>query len=318
VFRPKNSIKSNNLVQVFNMRVFVTGATGFIGSPLVRELLDAGHQVLGLARSDASAEALKALGAEVHRGTLDDLDSLRSGAAASDGVIHTAFIHDFSKYLEACEVDRRAVAAMLDVLVGTGRPFVTTSGTPTLPYGKLATEETEPQRGTLRALRAQADALVMSYASRGVRVSVIRLPPSVHGDGDHGFVPILINAARKNGVSIYVGDGTNRWPAVHKLDAAHLYRLALEKAPPGSWLHGVAEEGVQAREIAGVIARRLNVPTVSKSIEEATQSIELAFVGAFLSVDNPTSSALTRQRLGWEPKQIGLLADIDRDEYFKT
>jgi nucleoside-diphosphate-sugar epimerase len=298
------------------MRVFVTGATGFVGTAVVRELLDAGHQVLGLARSDASAAALKAIGAEVHRGTLDDLDSLRSGAAASDGVIHTAFVHDFSNHAESCAIDQRAVVAMLDVLVGTGRPFITTSGTGSLPQGKLATEETEPERDTYTALRAKADDMALSYASRGVRVSVIRLPPTVHGDGDHGFVPILINAARKNGVSIYVGEGANRWPAVHRLDAAHLYRLALEKAPAGSFLHGVAEEGVPIRDIASVIGKRLNVPTASKSIEEATQ--KLAFVGAILAIDNPTSSALTRQLVGWEPKQIGLLADLDRDEYFKV
>jgi nucleoside-diphosphate-sugar epimerase len=299
------------------MRVFVTGGTGSVGTAVVRELLDAGHQVLGLARSDASAAALKALGAEVHRGTLDDLDSLRSGAAASDGVIHTAFVHDHSNYAETCAIDQRAVVAMLEVLVGTGRPFVATTGTATLPYGKLATEETEPQEEFHAALRAKADVMVMSYASRGVRASVIRLPSFVHGDGDHAFAPTLIKIARRDGFSIYVGDGTNRLPAVHRLDAAHLYRLALEKAPAGSWLHAVAEEGIEVREIAGVIAKRLNMST--KSIEKGTQSIEeLGIIGALLSVNNPTSSALTRQHLGWEPKQVGLIADIDRDAYFKA
>jgi nucleoside-diphosphate-sugar epimerase len=292
------------------MRVFVTGATGFIGSAIVQELIGAGHQVLGLARSGAAAASLAAAGADVHRGSLDDLEGLRRGVAAVDGVIHTAFVHDFSNYAAAAETDRRAIEMLGAALAGSGRPFVVTAGTLGLTPGRLATEEDAPDPSFPRKSEEAAIAMV----SRGMRVSVVRLPPSVHGDGDHGFVPSLIAIAREKRVSAYVADGLNRWPAVHRLDAAHLYRLALEKAAAGARLHGVADEGVPIRDIAGVIARRLNVPVVAKSPEEAAN--HFGWLAYFLSVDNPTSSKLTQERLGWRPTQPSLIPDVDRPSYF--
>lgn len=298
------------------MRVFVTGATGFIGSAIVQELLGAGHQVLGLARSEEAAQALVAAGAEVHRGALDDFDSLRRGAAASDGVIHTAFVHDFSAYATAGETDRRAVEALGAALAGSDRPFVITSGITVLTPGRLATEEDALDTNAASAPRIPSEETVRALASQGMRASVVRLPPSVHGDGDHAFVPALIGIARSTGVSAYGGDGLNRWPAVHRLDAAHLFRLALEQGTAGARYHGVADEGVPVRDIAAVIGRHLNLPVVAKSPEEAAD--HFGWLGYFLSIDCPASSALTQQRLGWHPSQPALLADLEQGRYFES
>jgi len=260
---------------------------------------------------------LAAVGAEVHRGALDDLDSLRSGAAAADGVIHTAFVHDFSDFARACETDQRAIETLGAVLAGSDRPLVVASGTPALLPGHLVTEEDTADLNAPMAARLprRSEETALSFSSRGVRASVVRLPRSVHGEGDHGFVPTLISIARAKGVSAYPGDGSQRWPAVHRLDAAHLFRLALESAPTGSRLHAVGDEGVPVREIAGVIGRRLGVPVVALPVEEAGE--HFGFIGPIFSLDCPASSTLTQQRLGWRPVQPGLLADLDQDYYFK-
>lgn len=297
------------------MRIFVTGATGFIGTAIVDELIGAGHQVLGLARSDAAAEKLVAAGAAVHRGSLDDLVSLSRGAAASDGVIHTAFIHDFSQYAANGETDRLAVEALGFALAGSNRALVVTSGTMVVPPGRVATEDDIADPDSVAAPRVASEQAALAMTSRGVRSSIIRLPPSVHGDGDCGFVPALIAIARDKGISANVGEGTNRWPAVHRLDAARLFRLAVESAPAGSTLHGVAEEGVPVREIARVIGRRLDVPVVEKSSEEASE--HFGWLAGFMSVDCPASSAKTQALLGWRPAYSGLIADLDRARYFE-
>lgn len=292
------------------MRVFVTGATGFIGSAIVQELLGAGHHVVGLARSDAGARSLATAGAEVHRGSLEDLDSLKRGAAGADGVIHTAFIHDFSDIAANARADKLAIEAMTATLAGSGKPLIVTSGTLGLPPGRPGTEDDSPAS----AFPRKSEEAGLVAAAQGVRAMVMRLSPSVHGDGDHGFVPILIKRAREKGFAIFVAEGKNRWPAVHRLDAARLYRLALEKGTAGARFHGVADEGIPVREIAEVIGRHLNVPAVSKTPEEAAEL--LGFIGHVLAMDGPASNALTRERLGWHPTHPGLIQDLEKGRYF--
>lgn len=296
------------------MRVFVTGASGFIGSAIVRELLDAQHEVTGLARSEAAAKAVAAAGAKVHHGNLEDLDSLRSGARNSDGVIHTGFNHDFSKFSENCEKERMAVEALGSALAGSDRPLVITSGIGLLPPGRLAIEEDIPASPNSNP-RVASEEAARAVADRGVRVSIVRLPPSVHGDGDHGFVPILINMAREKLASAYPGDGLNLWPAVHRLDAARLFRLALEKGSVRACYHGVAEEGIAFREIAEVIGHRLKVPIVSKTPEEAGN--HFGWFAHFAAMNVSASSKQTQAKLGWRPAQSGLIADMDGLGYFK-
>jgi len=297
------------------MRVFVTGATGWVGTVVVKELISAGHSVLGLSRSDEGAEALAAAGASVQRGHLEDLDSLRAGAKASDGVIHTAFIHDFSKYLENCAIDRAAIEAMGAVLAGSGKPFITTSGTAGLAVGRLADEDSQADRSSPMSTRLISEDLTFGLVSQGVRGMVVRLPPSVHGAGDKGFVPTIVAAARERGSSAYVGDGRNRWAAVHRLDAARLYRLALESGEAGRPYHAIGDEAVVFGDIAAVIGQRLGLPVVSISPEEAVA--HFGFVGMVASLDIPVSGAKTRAALGWAPTQPGLIADLDQPHYFE-
>ena len=296
------------------MRVFVTGASGFIGSAIVPELIGAGHRVVGLARSDASAAAVAAAGAEVHRGALDDLDSLRAGAAASDGVIHTAFIHDFSNIAASGHTDQRAVEALGAALEGSDRPLVVTSGTAVIGAGRVGTERDAGDPSSAGVHRIPSEQTSRSLAARGVRASVVRLPPSVHDDGDHGFVAALIDIAREKGVSGHIGDGSNRWPAVHRLDAARLFRLSLETAPAGSVLHGVADEGVPVREVAEVIGRHLDLPVVAIAPEDAGE--HFGWLAHFLAADVPATSALTRELVGWRPTHPGLIDDLDQGHYF--
>ncbi|MFE9764542.1 SDR family oxidoreductase [Streptomyces sp. NPDC005808] len=308
------------------MRVFMTGASGWIGSAVVPELIGAGHQVTGLARSDASAGALTEAGVEVYRGTLDDLDALREAAAASDGVIHLAFKHDIAfsgGFGSAADADRRAVETFGEALAGSDRPLLIASGTLGLTSGRMGTEE--DGHGPAREVAAWGEGpqarlataeLALSLASRGVRSSVVRLAPTNHGEGDNGFMKTLVGIARDKGVSGYIGDGSNRWPAAHRLDSAHLIGLALDKAPAGSTLHAVADEGVPIRDIAEVIGRHLGIPVASVAPEDAGE--HFGWLAGPLGVDSPVSSALTRELLGWQPVQPGLLEDLDKGHYFHT
>lgn len=318
------------------MRIFVTGATGFIGSAIVKELISAGHQVTGLARSGASAAKLTAVGAQVQRGDVEDLECLRRGAAASDGVIHTAFYHQIghiplktrlgvllggapggilTRFVRAAVgMDRRALEIMGQALQGTGRPMLAIFGTLGLQPGRIATEKDKFDPNAFVAPRSKTEVLMKDLASRGVRTSIVRLPPIVHGAGDRGgFAPQLIQIARKQKESGYVGDGANRWAAVHRLDVARLFRLALEKGPAGGTYHGVGEEGLPFRDIAALIGKRLNVPVVSKSPAEAAK--QFGFLAPFVSVDNPASSKVTQEQLGWRPTESGLFSDLS-ENYF--
>ncbi|RJO69920.1 SDR family oxidoreductase [Nocardia panacis] len=297
------------------MRVFVTGATGFIGSAIVAELREAGHEVVGLVRSQASAQRLAAAGVAVRRGDLTDLDSLRAGAADSDGVIHTAFIHDFADFPAALAADRRAIDALGAALAETGRPLVIASGLGGLATGRLATEQDTGNLDSPSAVRVPAELAALAHVERGVRVSVLRLPASVHGDGDHGFVPRLIEIAREKGISGYPETGANRWPAVHRLDAARAFRLALQSAPAGSRLHAVAEEGISAREIAEVIGAQLDIPV--RSIPRDDVDAHFGWIGGFFSWDLSASSAATRELLGWQPEQAELVPDLEAGHYFR-
>jgi nucleoside-diphosphate-sugar epimerase len=291
------------------MRVFLTGATGFIGTRVTTELLAAGHQVLGLARSDAGANALAAAGAQVHRGSLEDLESLRGGAAQSDSVIHCGFVHDFSKFAENCEIDRRAIEAIGAELKGSDRPLVVTSGTGVVnTQGRPSTEDDEPNTPFPRVSEQTA----LSLAAQGLRASVVRLP-QVHDPYKAGLITHLVAIARQTGVSAYVGEGLNRWPACHVLDAAPVYKLALEKGVAGTRYNAVGEQGVTVREIADSLGRGLNLPVVSKSPEEAAG--HFGWLTFFASADLPASSTLTQQRLGWRPTHVGLLADLDQAKF---
>lgn len=291
------------------MRIFVTGATGFIGSAVVKELINAGHQVVGLARSDKAAASLNAVGAEVHRGKLDDLNSLRSGAAVADGVIHLAFDNSFTDFAGAITDDLHAIEVIGDTLAGSGKPFVITSVTTMVPsLGRLATEEDQAQDGSPGSPRSAAEKMAIALAERGVRSSAVRLAPCVHDASSQGFATRLAYLAREKGVSAYVGYGSNRWPAIHRLDVAKLFRLAVESAPAGLRLHGVGEEGVPFRNIAEAIGLHLNLPVSSVSREAADE--HFGWLAQFVSMDNPTSNALTRKWLGWEPVEPALVADI--------
>ncbi len=296
------------------MRVFITGATGFVGSAVVSELLNGGHEVLGLARSDEAARALAQAGAKAHRGDLEDPESLRLGAAWAEGVIHTAFIHDFANYLENGQIDKRAIETLAAALRGSDRPLIVTSGVALLAPGSVVTEDTLPPTG-LDVARVSEQA-AQDAATIGARATSIRLPPTVHGEGDHGFVPTLIGIARQKGVSAYIGEGLNHWPAVHRLDAAALYRLVLEQGASRPRYHGIAEEGVPFKEIAEVIGRRLGVPVVGKTAEEAGE--HFGWIARFAGADCRASSRNTREQLGWLPARPDLISDLDQDYYFKA
>jgi len=290
------------------MRVFVTGATGWVGSAVVEDLIAAGHQVTGLARAEDKAAILAATGAAVVRGTLDDLDLLRNAASAADAVIHTAFNHDFSRFAENAQQDQRTIELLGGVLEGSDRPLIVTSGVALLAPGRVATEADLPPSDP--SYQRQSEATARALAQRGVRAATVRLAPSVHGQGDHGFIPILIGMARATGVSAYIGEGLNRWPGVHRLDAARLYRLALESGLSEPAYHAIADEGVAFRQIASVIGRRLGLPVESRGPEH------FGWFAGFAGADMPASSERTRSRLGWTPNGPDLLSDIDQPGYY--
>ncbi|HEY4824497.1 MAG TPA: SDR family oxidoreductase [Solirubrobacteraceae bacterium] len=306
------------------MRIFVTGASGWIGSAVVAELLGAGHQVIGLARSDTSAESLMAAGAEVRRGTLDDLDGLREGAAGSDGVIHLAFKHELAfsgDFQGAADSDRRAVEAFGEALAGSDRPLVIAAGTLGIAPGRVVSEQDGHGQSSAIAgfgggpqTRWETSELALSMAERAVRSSIVRLPPTNHGDGDNGFIAALVGIAREKGVSGYIGNGANRWPAVHRLDSAQLFRLAVENAPAGSTLHASAEEGVPIGDVAEVIGRHLDVPVMSIAAGDAGE--HFTWLAGFIGTDSPASSVLTQELLGWHPTHPGLISDLEQGHYF--
>ena len=307
------------------MKIFVTGASGWIGSAVVPELIGAGHEVTGLARSDASAQALVKAGAQVEHGTIDDLDLLAKAAAASDGVIHLAFKHDIAftgDFVGAATADRTAVDTFGDALAGSGKPFVIASGLLGLTPGRVATErdgltpDSGAGHGEGPSARLATAHATLALADRGVRSSVLRLPPTVHGDGDHGFMTALVGLARQHGNAAYVGDGANRWPAVHRLDAARLFRLATENAPAGSVLHAVGDEGVPIRAIAEVFGQQLDLPVVSVRPEDAAE--RFSFLGGFIGLDSPASATITRELLDWQPTHQGLIEDLKQGHYFRS
>jgi nucleoside-diphosphate-sugar epimerase len=294
------------------MKIFVTGASGFIGSAVIAELIGAGHQVVGLARSDSSAQAVAAAGAEVYRGNLDDPDGLREAVNSSDGAIHLAFRHNFDDFAAGAELDRRAIEVLGESLAGSDRPLVVAGGIIWLSPGKTLTEDLAAPPELPRF----SEAAVLGLTDRGVRTAVVRLPPSVHGEEDHGFVPRLIEVAREKGVAAHPGDGSNRWPAVHRLDAARAFRLAVESAPAGSVLQAVDDTGVPVRSIAEIIGKHLDVPVTSVAVEEAFD--HFGWIGPLFSVDAPATSTKTRVILDWQPTHVGLLDDLDAGHYFNT
>jgi nucleoside-diphosphate-sugar epimerase len=300
------------------MHVFVTGGSGLTGPTVVAELVAAGHTITGLARSDAAASRLAALGATPHRGSLDDRDSLRRGAEAADGVLHMAFGGDFADPDDMTRRDRTAIETLGQALQHSGKPLVSTSGTLVMPVGRVSTEKDEPDPAGIASFRIPGERACLDFAARGVRASVVRLAPTVHGPGDHGFIGMLIATARRSGISAYVGDGGNRWPAVHRLDAATLFRLALEEAPAGSVLHGVAEGGVTMKSIAETISRGLALPAVPLTAEEATTHFDSPFMATVYGVDAPVSSSHTQQLLGWSPTHPTLLDDLEHGDYLAS
>jgi nucleoside-diphosphate-sugar epimerase len=298
------------------MRIFVTGGTGQTGPTVVAELVAAGHTVTGLARSDAAAARLESLGATPHRGSLEDLDSLRRGAEAADGVLHMAYGGDYADPDDLIRRDRAAIDALGQALAGSGRPFITTSGTLVMKAGRISTEQDAPDPDSVAAFRVPGEQACLGYVDLGVRAGVVRLAPTVHGPGDHGFIPALIAAARRSGTSAYIGDGANRWPAIHRADAARLFRSALEEAPAGSVLHGVGESTVTIKSIAEQVAEMLDVPTCSLTLEQATEHLGNPFLAKFFSLDVPVSSEDTQALLGWAPQHATLLEDLKTGDYF--